>query len=74
MQAWSNRLIAKVGAEGVYSAALPTLGLGLALKVHDGDMIAAGLALVALLEAITQRSMPQTAIKACSIQRPSSAR
>ena len=55
MQAWSNRLIAKVGAEGVYSAALPTLGLGLALKVHDGDMIAAGLALVALLEAITQR-------------------
>lgn len=50
MQAWPGRLIAKIGAEGVYSAALPTLGLGLALKVHDGDMTAAGVALVALLE------------------------
>jgi L-asparaginase II len=55
MQAWPGRLIAKIGAEGVYSAALPTLGLGLALKVHDGDMRAAELALVALLESVTAR-------------------
>ena len=55
MQAWSGRLVAKIGAEGVYSAALPTLGLGLALKVHDGDMRAAELALVAVLEEIAVR-------------------
>lgn len=55
MQAWPGRVIAKIGAEGVYSAALPTLGLGLALKVHDGDMRAAELVLVALLESITGR-------------------
>lgn len=55
MQAWPGRVIAKIGAEGVYSAALPTLGLGLALKVHNGDMIAACLALVAVLEQMVQR-------------------
>ena len=55
MQAWPGRLIVKIGAEGVYSAALPTLGLGAALKVHDGDMTAASIAIVAVLEAITQR-------------------
>ncbi|MBP0650930.1 asparaginase, partial [Mycobacterium tuberculosis] len=31
----------KVGAEGVYCAALPALGLGLALKIDDGAMRAA---------------------------------
>ncbi|MGH7584043.1 MAG: asparaginase [Gemmatimonadales bacterium] len=55
MQAWSERVIAKIGADGVYSAALPGLGLGLALKVHDGDMRAAAVALVAVLEALTGR-------------------
>jgi L-asparaginase II len=30
-------VLAKVGAEGIYSAALPALGLGVALKVEDGD-------------------------------------
>ncbi|MGH7592646.1 MAG: asparaginase [Gemmatimonadales bacterium] len=55
MQAWSGRVIAKIGAEGVYSAALPTLGLGLALKVHDGNMTAATVGLVALIESVTAR-------------------
>jgi L-asparaginase II len=55
MQAWPGRIVAKIGAEGVYSAALPTLGLGLSLKVHDGDMTAATLALVALLDAVVSR-------------------
>jgi L-asparaginase II len=55
MQAWPGRVVAKIGAEGVYSAALPTLGIGLSLKVHDGDMTAATLALVALLESIVGR-------------------
>ncbi|MEO5799850.1 MAG: asparaginase [Gemmatimonadales bacterium] len=53
MQAWPGRVIAKIGAEGVYSAALPELGLGIALKVEDGDMKSAGIALVAVLDFVT---------------------
>ncbi|MGH7524147.1 MAG: asparaginase [Gemmatimonadales bacterium] len=55
MQAWPGRIFAKIGADGVYSAALPTLGLGLALKIHDGQMAAAEVALVGLLEAVIHR-------------------
>ena len=58
MEAWPGRVIAKIGAEGVFSAALPTLGIGLSLKVHDGEMRAAGYALIALLEALVQRLDP----------------
>jgi L-asparaginase II len=39
----------KAGAEGVYVAALPALGLGLALKMDDGGKLAAEALLVALL-------------------------
>jgi len=49
MQAWPGQVIAKIGAEGVYGAALPGAGLGIALKVADGDMRSAALALVAVL-------------------------
>jgi L-asparaginase II len=52
MEAWPGRVLAKIGAEGVFSAALPTLGVGLTLKVHDGDMRCAGFALVAILSQI----------------------
>jgi len=45
-------LVVKTGAEGVYGAALPSLGLGLALKVEDGASRAAPVALLALLEAL----------------------
>lgn len=55
MQAWPGRVAAKIGAEGVYSAALPELELGIALKVEDGDMKSAGIALVSVLDAITAR-------------------
>lgn len=50
MTAWPGRIVAKIGADGIYGAALPRLGLGFALKVEDGDMRCSGLA---LLEAIT---------------------
>ncbi|CAM5505497.1 L-asparaginase II [Aquamicrobium terrae] len=36
MQAAPGRIFAKTGAEGVYCAALPELGLGIALKCDDG--------------------------------------
>jgi L-asparaginase II len=58
MEAWPGRVLAKVGAEGVFTAALPTLGLGLALKVEDGDNAAAAVALVALLDQVTRRLAP----------------
>ncbi len=45
-------VIAKSGAEGVYTAQLPRLGLGLALKIDDGAGRAAEAALVAVLTRI----------------------
>ncbi|MDH3662356.1 MAG: asparaginase, partial [Alphaproteobacteria bacterium] len=43
-------LAVKTGAEGVYTAALPDRGLGLALKVEDGATRASSVALMALLD------------------------
>ena len=36
MEIVGTKVVVKTGAEGVYTAALPTLGLGVALKVADG--------------------------------------
>jgi L-asparaginase II len=46
-------IVVKGGAEGVHGAALPKLGLGLALKVEDGAGRAASVALLALLEGLS---------------------
>ncbi len=54
-------VVVKTGAEGVYGAALPSLGLGLALKVEDGGSRAAPVALLALLEALGVLSPEQRA-------------
>ena len=54
--AWPGGVIAKVGAEGVYSAALLESGLGIALKVEDGDMRAAPPALLAVLRQLLGRA------------------
>jgi L-asparaginase II len=40
----------KPGAEGVYCAALPTLGLGIALKIDDGGERASDLAMASVLD------------------------
>jgi len=58
MQAWPGRIVAKVGAEGIYSAALPQLGLGLALKVEDGNTLAANVALLEVLAQLLARVAP----------------
>ncbi len=53
MQHFGERVFCKVGAEGVYCAALPELGLGIALKMDDGNTArAAEVAIVALVEAL----------------------
>lgn len=51
-------IVAKIGAEGVYSAALPALGLGLALKVESGEMRAASAALVGAVRQLLERLAP----------------
>jgi L-asparaginase II len=45
-------ILAKTGAEGVYVAALPALGLGVAVKVDDGAGRASQVAVAAVLRAI----------------------
>jgi len=47
---------AKVGADGVYCASLPRAGLGVALKVEDGDMRSSAPALMAVLRALAGRT------------------
>lgn len=49
MRVTEGRVIAKVGAEGVYCAGVPELGLGIALKVEDGAKRAAEPALLGVL-------------------------
>jgi len=49
LSAAPGRLLVKVGAEGVYCAALPERGLGIALKVGSGDGRAAQVALAEIL-------------------------
>ena len=58
MTAWPGRVVAKVGAEGVYSAGLPELGLGLSLKVEDGHAPSAPIALMEVLRQLLERVAP----------------
>lgn len=58
MEANPDRLVAKVGAEGVYAAVLPGERLGVALKVEDGHASAAVLAVVAVLGALGLENVP----------------
>ena len=44
-----GRIIAKTGAEGVYAAALPEAGLGIAVKADDGAHRAAEVTVIAVL-------------------------
>ncbi len=55
MGAGRGEVLAKVGAEGVYSAAVPGLGLGVSLKVEDGDMRCSPPALLAVLRQLCER-------------------
>lgn len=49
MNAAPGRIFVKIGAEGVYCAALPDLGLGIALKCDDGASRAAETMIAAVL-------------------------
>lgn len=54
MQASPGRIFVKVGAEGVYCAALPELGFGIALKCDDGTGRAAEVMIAAVLARLLQ--------------------
>jgi L-asparaginase II len=60
MTAFPGRVITKVGAEGVYSALLVREGLGVALKVEDGNGTAAVLAMARTLEELSLRPQPES--------------
>ena len=50
-----NRVFCKVGAEGVYCAALPELGLGVAIKMDDGNTARA---CEVVMAAVIERCLP----------------
>jgi len=52
MQHFGDRVFCKVGAEGVYGAALPARGLGVAIKIDDGAARAAEVVMAAVVEAL----------------------
>src|SRR5262249_40305472 len=56
LEVTGGRVVAKVGAEGVYSAMIPDLRLGLALKVEDGATRALAPALLGLLDLLVPGS------------------
>jgi L-asparaginase II len=49
-QITNGRVLAKTGAEGVLTAALPDQGLGIALKISDGNARARSSALLVILD------------------------
>jgi len=61
MTAWPGHVVVKVGAEGIYCAAVPGLRIGMALKVEDGDMVSAPLALLEALHQVLARLDPALA-------------
>jgi L-asparaginase II len=63
MVAGRGVVLAKVGAEGVYSAAVPALGWGVSLKVEDGDMRCAPPALLAVLRQVLERSPARVSVR-----------
>ena len=58
MRAHPGRVVAKVGAEGVYSAALIREGLGVTLKVEDGHSLASALAIASVLAELGLKPQP----------------
>jgi len=58
MEETAGRVVVKVGAEGVHSAVVPDRGLGIALKVEDGNSRAQYPALLRLLQELDE--LPET--------------
>ena len=63
MRAHPGRVVAKVGAEGVYSALLIRERLGVTLKVEDGHSVAAALAIAAVLAELGLKPQPASLLE-----------
>jgi len=63
MQGHPGRVVAKVGAEGVYSALLMRETLGVTLKVVDGHSLAAALAIAAVLSELGLKPQPSSLLR-----------
>lgn len=66
MQAVPGHVFAKTGAEGVYCAAIPKLGIGIALKIDDGAGRAAEVALAAALAKVLRGGDKADTLRALS--------
>lgn len=64
MQALGKRAFVKVGAEGVYTASLPELGFGIALKAQDGNPRAAEVAVSSLIASLLELNESEAALMA----------
>ncbi len=65
MEHFGERVFCKVGAEGVYCAALPTRGLGVAIKMDDGNTArAAEVVMAAVIAALACRDEADAALAA----------
>ncbi|SDR61908.1 asparaginase [Rhizobiales bacterium GAS113] len=70
MQALGTKAFTKTGAEGVYCAALPEQGLGIAVKCDDGGGRAAEAVMASLILAFVQLSDEQRAVVAAFADKP----
>ena len=70
MSAAPGRIFVKIGAEGVFCAALPELGLGIALKSLDGGERAADVIIAALLSRLVRPTDGDLADHLAEMARP----
>jgi L-asparaginase II len=70
MQALGDKVFTKTGAEGVYCAALPQQGLGVALKCDDGAGRAAEAVMASLILAYVPMSDEQSRVVASHVDKP----
>jgi len=62
MERFGERVFCKVGAEGVYCAALPQRGLGVAIKIDDGAARGCEVAMATLVEAFVEQDEAEAAL------------
>jgi L-asparaginase II len=70
MQALGQKAFTKTGAEGVYCAALPEQGLGIALKCDDGAGRAAEAVMASLILAFAEPTEEQRRVLSGYIDKP----
>ncbi|HRK24025.1 MAG TPA: asparaginase [Beijerinckiaceae bacterium] len=70
MRALGQRAFVKTGAEGVYCAALPEQGLGIALKIDDGAKRASAAVMASLIAACLPLDAAQGTVVAAAMDTP----